>query len=75
MDELVEAVVSQNAPWPRTGLLGKWRLAYLQPGPNGEGVDRRVPFPEFGFNEQYQIFSRAGSQTWARSWVRPCASK
>ena len=57
VDELVEAVVSQNAPWPRTGLFGKWRLAYLQPGPNGEGVDRRVPFPEFGFNEQYQIFS------------------
>ena len=37
VDELVEAVVSQNAPWPRTGLLGKWRLAYLQPGPPKPG--------------------------------------
>ena len=56
VDALVSEVVAQNAPWPRAGLVGKWRLAYLQPGPKGEGVDRRVPFPEFGFNEQYQIF-------------------
>ena len=57
IDALVSEVVAQNAPWPRAGLVGKWRLAYLQPGPKGEGVDRRIPFPEFGFNEQYQIFS------------------
>ena len=56
IDALVSEVVAQNAPWPRAGLVGKWRLAYLQPGPKGEGVDRRIPFPEFGFNEQYQIF-------------------
>ena len=56
IDALVSEVVAQNAPWPRSGLVGKWRLAYLQPGPKGEGVDRRIPFPEFGFNEQYQIF-------------------
>ena len=56
VDALVSEVVAQNAPWPRAGLVGKWRLAYLQPGPKGEGVDRASSVPEFGFNEQYQIF-------------------
>jgi len=58
VDALVEAVVNQNAPWPRGGLVGKWRLAYLQPGPDGVGVDRRIPFPEFEFNENYQVFQQ-----------------
>ena len=42
---LVSEVVAQNAPWPRAGLVGKWRLAYLQPGPKGEGVDRTHTVP------------------------------
>ena len=34
----------------------RWKLAYLQPGPNGAGVDRRIPFPELPFNDSYQQF-------------------
>ena len=30
---------------------------YLEPGPGGAGVDRRIPFPELPFNDQYQIFT------------------
>jgi hypothetical protein len=40
-------------------LPGNWMLVYLQPGPTGIGIDRRVPFsPEFDFNDNFQIFSR-----------------
>jgi len=39
-----------------SSLVGTWILAYLQPGPNGAGIDRRIPFPEFDFNDSYQIF-------------------
>lgn len=39
-------------------LPGTWKLVFLQPGPTGAGVDRRVPFPEFSFNDQYQIFEK-----------------
>ncbi|KAL7578751.1 hypothetical protein ACA910_015984 [Epithemia clementina (nom. ined.)] len=41
-------------------LQGTWQLVYFEPGPNGGsgGVDRRVPFPEFGFNDQYQVFGQ-----------------
>ena len=56
VDALVEEVVALKAPWKRERLLGKWRLAYLQPGPDGAGVDRRVPFPELPFNDSFQIF-------------------
>ena len=56
VDSLIEEVVALNAPWPRGALIGKWKLAYLQPGPDGTGVDRRVPFPEFDFNDSWQIF-------------------
>ena len=32
-------------------------MAYLQPGPDGAGIDRRIPFPEFDFNKNFQVFS------------------
>jgi hypothetical protein len=56
VDALIEEVVALKAPWPREALVGKWRLAYLQPGPDGAGVDRRVPFPELPGNDSFQIF-------------------
>ena len=37
-------------------LPGRWILAYLQPGPDGTGIDRRIPFPEFDFNDNFQSF-------------------
>lgn len=56
VDALVEELVALRAPWTSSQLTGTWRLAYLQPGPEGGGVDRRVPFPEFPFNESFQRF-------------------
>jgi hypothetical protein len=45
-------------------LNGKWKLVYLQPGPNGTGIDRRIPFfPELSFNNNYQIFSISSSSS------------
>ena len=35
--------------------LGEWRVAFVQEGPGGIGIDRRIPFPEFPFNDNYQI--------------------
>lgn len=61
IDGLIDQVVALNAPWPSGALTGKWKLAYLQPGPEGAGVDRRVPFPEFDFNDSFQIFDVARS--------------
>lgn len=54
VDELIDEVVSLKAPWVREDLAGKWRLAYLQPGPDGAGVDRRVPFPELPWNDSFR---------------------
>jgi len=56
IDALIDEVVALRAPWPAGALTGTWKLAYLQPGPNGAGVDRRIPFPEFDFNDSYQQF-------------------
>ena len=45
-------------------LNGKWKLVYLQPGPDGAGIDRRIPFfPELSFNNNYQIFSISSSSS------------
>ena len=41
VDRLIEEVVALQAPWSREDLRGRWKLAYLQPGPDGGGVDRR----------------------------------
>lgn len=58
IDQLVRAVAERREPFAESLFPGKWRLAYLQPGPNGAGVDRRIPFPEFGFNDNYQLFGQ-----------------
>ena len=59
IDQLIDEIVRSRAPWPRGELAGLWRLAYLQPGPDGTGVDRRIPFPEFDFNDSYQKFGES----------------
>ena len=59
IDALIDEIVRSRAPWPRGELAGLWRLAYLQPGPDGTGVDRRIPFPEFDFNDSYQKFGES----------------
>ena len=59
IDGLIDEIVRSRAPWPRGELAGLWRLAYLQPGPDGTGVDRRIPFPEFDFNDSYQRFGES----------------
>lgn len=41
VDRLIEEVVALQAPWRREDLRGRWKLTYLQPGPDGGGVDRR----------------------------------
>jgi hypothetical protein len=64
MDRIVQETYpskndSRRPPPPQPPqLAGTWRLVYLQPGPGGAGIDRRIPFfPEFPFNDNYQIFS------------------
>lgn len=56
IDSLIDELAQKPTPWVREQLRGKWKLAYLQPGPSGAGVDRRIPFPEFDFNDSFQIF-------------------
>ncbi|EEC46086.1 predicted protein [Phaeodactylum tricornutum CCAP 1055/1] len=62
--DLVRKIVAENASerqryqWSEDALVGRWILVYLEPGPEGSGVDRRVPFPEFPWNDSYQIFAR-----------------
>jgi hypothetical protein len=58
IDSLVDSIVRNSYPSDyRQQLPGKWRLVYLQPGPDGAGIDRRIPFPDFSFNNNYQIFT------------------
>ena len=59
IDTLIEQLASLEAPWKEEQLSGTWRLSYLQLGPTGVGVDRRIPFPEFPGNDSYQVFERA----------------
>ena len=58
MDQIVQD--EQSIPWDGNLLPGTWQLVYFQSSSvlkEGSGnVDRRIPFPEFGFNDQYQIF-------------------
>ena len=42
-------------------LAGTWVLVYLQEGPDGAGIDRRIPFPELDFNNNFQVFSLSSS--------------
>eukprot|EP00320_Phaeocystis_rex_P009438 CAMPEP_0119064308 /NCGR_PEP_ID=MMETSP1178-20130426/7429_1 /TAXON_ID=33656 /ORGANISM="unid sp, Strain CCMP2000" /LENGTH=225 /DNA_ID=CAMNT_0007045745 /DNA_START=26 /DNA_END=703 /DNA_ORIENTATION=- len=56
VDRLIDEVVALQAPWSREDLRGRWKLAYLQPGPDGAGIDRRIPFPELPWNDNFQVF-------------------
>ena len=38
-------------------LSGQWMLVYLQPSPTGQRIHRRIPFPEFDFNDNFQTFT------------------
>lgn len=55
---LMDDLVSQRVPWNGQLFPGQWKLVYFEPGEEGGrgGVDRRIPFPEFSFNDQYQVF-------------------
>ena len=60
IDDLIAQIASLPAKDISQGsesLSGKWILSYLQPGRDGAGIDRRIPFPEFDFNDNYQVFS------------------
>ena len=67
IDKLIEEIVESQKKSPpgasatvTNSLSGTWILAYLQPGPDGAGIDRRIPFPDFAFNDNYQVFSLEG---------------
>lgn len=47
---------TKQPEFQRDLLPGRWILAYLQLGPDGTGIDRRIPFPDFDFNDNYQVF-------------------
>ena len=55
--ELIDKIASRQYTWHREDLPGKWALSYLQPGPDGGGIDRRIPFPDLWFNKNFQIFT------------------
>lgn len=54
---MIDEICAQSWDWKTSELPGTWILTYLQPGPTGIGIDRRIPFPEFDFNDNYQIFT------------------
>lgn len=54
---LIDTIVAARYKWHREDLPGKWSLSYLQPGTSGEGIDRRIPFPDLPFNNNYQFFT------------------
>ena len=60
IEALIDSIISsaQGTLWQRDFLPGIWRVAYIRPGKNGKGLDRRIPFPELPFNESYQKFSK-----------------
>lgn len=57
MAALIDEICAQTWDWNKSELPGTWMLCYLQPGPDGGGIDRRIPFPEFDFNDSFQIFT------------------
>eukprot|EP00980_Cylindrotheca_fusiformis_P000768 scaffold184_cov125-Cylindrotheca_fusiformis.AAC.3 len=59
ISSLIAAIVTDSngkSDFNRDLLSGRWILAYLQPGPDGAGIDRRIPFPDFDFNDNFQVF-------------------
>lgn len=58
IDFLVEKIAGLGSGNTEASLEGTWVLAYLQPGPGGTGIDRRIPlFPELNSNDNFQRFS------------------
>ncbi len=59
IDVMVENIArsAQGSKWERDLLPGKWKVAYIRPGQDGGGLERRIPFPELPFNESYQQFT------------------
>ena len=60
VDDLVSELVSlgRRTPWSRSALRGKWRLVYVQPGPQQflyPAAARPLLFPELPWNDSYQI--------------------
>ena len=60
VDALVEelVVLGRQATWSRSALRGKWRLVYVQPGPQDvlyPGTERRLLFPDLPWNDKYQV--------------------
>ena len=60
VDALVDELVAfgRQASWSSGALRGKWRLVYVQPGPQDvryPGADRRLLFPDLPWNDKYQI--------------------
>jgi len=65
IDALIHRIatsVASQQQFEIESIYGTWRLVYLRPGPSGAGIDRRVPFPELPFNDNYQVFGRKGSK-------------
>jgi hypothetical protein len=52
----INEIAMLNVPFQSQLLPGTWRLVYLRAGSDGSGIDRRIPFPEFPFNDSFQIF-------------------
>lgn len=65
---LIDGIANSQYEWNRGLLPGKWMTVYLQPGPSGEGIDRRIPFPEFAFNDNFQIFGTNTVQNVGALW-------
>ncbi len=65
IDRWLQQVAALDVPKPTSsvGLTGTWVLVYLQEGPDGAGIDRRIPFfPEFDFNDSFQVFFSSTSE-------------
>jgi hypothetical protein len=59
ISSLINSIVTNSnnkTDFDRDLLPGQWILSYLQLGPEGVGIDRRIPFPDFDFNDNFQVF-------------------
>lgn len=59
ISSLIDSIVANSnnkTDFNRDLLPGQWILSYLQLGPEGAGIDRRIPFPDFDFNDNFQVF-------------------
>ncbi|VEU39684.1 unnamed protein product [Pseudo-nitzschia multistriata] len=64
------SAVSSSAPGggiADASLEGTWVVAYLQKGPSGAGIDRRIPFvPDWNYNDSFQVFASSDAADGAR---------